>query len=44
MKFDEFIHDNLKIILIAIAALFAVIVGAVALSVAYGGEDRKSVV
>lgn len=42
MKFDEFIHDNLKIILIAIAALFAVIVGAVALSVAYGGETTRN--
>ncbi|MGN1304298.1 MAG: FecR domain-containing protein [Oscillospiraceae bacterium] len=42
MKFDEFIHDNLKIILIAIAALFVVIVGAVALSVAFGGETTRS--
>lgn len=42
MKFDEFIHDNLKIILIAIAALFAVIVGAVALSIAFGGETTRN--
>lgn len=42
MKFDEFIHDNLKIILIAIAALFAVIVGAVVLSVAFGGETTRN--
>lgn len=42
MKFDEFIHDNLKIILIAIAALFTVIVGAVVLSIAFGGETTRN--
>ena len=42
MKFDEFIHDNLKIILIAIAALIAVIIGATALSIAFGGETTRS--
>lgn len=42
MKFDEFIHDNLKIILIAIAALIVVIIGATALSIAYGGETTRT--
>lgn len=44
MKFDEFIHDNLKIILIAIAALIAVIIGATALSIAFGGETTRTLV
>lgn len=42
MKFDEFIHDNLKIILIAIAALIVVIIGATVLSVAFGGETTRT--
>lgn len=42
MKTDEFIHDNLKIIIIAIVALIAVIIGATALSIAFGTETTRS--
>lgn len=38
----KFIHDNLKIILIAIAALMIVIITAVSLSLAFGGETLRS--
>ncbi|MCI5904651.1 MAG: FecR family protein [Oscillospiraceae bacterium] len=38
----KFIHENLKIIIIAIAALIAVILAAVTLSLAFGGETLRS--
>lgn len=42
MKIDEFIHDNLKIILTAIAALIVVIVGATVLSITFGAETTRA--
>ena len=38
----KFIHDNLKIIIIAIAALIIVIITAVSLSLAFGGETLRN--